>query len=473
MIHGKISIILGLSALLSCGFSHEAVAFGYAVRHVMYENGEEQLLSVKEEQGLDMSKKIHNEMVKQVGLTQQLRSSLGDTRIMYEKDRLIGTLEDYDTIMRSLLFFQTRDSDVIGSKKNKNFAIYNDMMGTGNAKAKMEGGELVNVGEVIGAAFKGLPSAILRNPDKEDGLLPLDKIALAGDIVGGKFFIHAYTKSEQNAVPATVHKLIKAYRSSFANDVSARNYVLGMYARAYLAERAMGNGIGRHLYGKDEIIDTENNPWRESLNIIGGLKRLENSAFVGALKTEAQTIANAIAGDNTVVGACKAAKNTNEVKTCIWQIFSGTGAVGKEAAKTGVLDRPFSYTKAEKDVNRISITGIRQQISLNTIMWIRASLEVSTLMLLTSAQLELEAAMALSTLDDGNYWINPADGLIWGETICPLPEGEDAADDDGTRWAQNCLSEQERGWLTPSFDWDKGQYKYQSYVISGKYKKDN
>ena len=93
-------------------------------------------------------------------------------------------------------------------------------------------------------------------------------------------------------------------------------------------------------------------------------------------------------------------------------------------------------------------------------------------MLLSSAHLELEAAKAMASLDDGNYWINPAEDLIWGKTICPLPDNEEEQkQDDGTRWTQDCLSEQERRWLAPSFDWEKEQYRYPEYIISGDYKK--
>lgn len=468
----KVNIVLSFFLLLLGVMpSQQAMAFGYVVRHVMYENGEEQLLAVKEKQNLDIAKELHDEMVKQVGLTQQIRSSLGDTRVMYEKDRLIGTLQDYDTIMRTLLFIQTRDVSLLDEKKNKNFLSFKNFVKENQGSSgDLEEGEFVDPVEVIGSSLDTLPSLIIRQPNNKNAILGADDSALAGDVVGGRFFIHAYTDTEKKRVPSDVKNLVAAYRKSFANDVAVRSYILAAYARAYLAERASGNGIGRHLYGSDEIIDEQNDPWKDSLNIISGVSNI-GSNFVSALKSKTQT-ATSSRKEYTFMTECSGGSNINDVKNCIWQKFSA--GKGINASGDGVDAYTFSYTQKGKNDNRIPITSIRQQISLNTIMWIRAALEVSTLMVLTSAQLELEAALALASLDDDNYWINPADNLIWGTRECPFssetePKG---AADDGTRWTQDCLSPQERGWLTPSFDWENVRYKHQSYITTGDYRKE-
>jgi len=89
-------------------------------------------------------------------------------------------------------------------------------------------------------------------------------------------------------------------------------------------------------------------------------------------------------------------------------------------------------------------------IAINTIMWVRASLEVSTLILLSSAQLEMEAILAMMGTDW--FWIYPPSNTAWGEGKClSSTDTEDKL--DGTGWSQTCMTEQERLWLTPSFDW--------------------
>ena len=512
MIRKSLNIALGASLLAAgCFIPQSATAsystFGYVVRHVLYENENEQLLVNKEGENFELAKKIHDEMVKQVGYTQQIRSSLGDERVMYEKDRMIATLEDYDNIMRSLLFFQTRDKNLLSETKNQNFKVIREL--ASSAKGMKSDKVLFNVGKVMDKLLGGVnPSMILRKPADKTSLLEPEQAATAGDVIGGKFFIHAYTQKAQKKVPSEMHNLVSSYRTSFANDVAKRNYILSMYARAYLAERSNGNGIGRHLYGSEELIDKDANPWSKKLNIIAGVRKITDSKFVSALKTKTYTparqpkaeasesggggggglfggivsffqgIADAITGGGggdssvtNIVDACKNSKDMTALKLCIWEAFSGTGDVGKKLKDTDALNKAFSFAKEEMDDNRIPITSIRQQISLNTIMWLRATLEVSSLMILTSAHLEQEAAQALSSLQDKEYWINPTDQMIWGETICDVPEELDYGleEDDGTRWKQDCLSEQERLWLTPSFDWENHKYKYPEYIITGDY----
>ncbi len=471
-----VSLSLGLCALIMTSLLPSgAAAFGYDVKHVLYENGHEQLLRAKENQSLIAAEYVYGEIAGQVINTRNIRSSLGDTRMIYEKDRLIGTLIDYDTIMRSLLFVQTRDESLIAKDSNKNFEklLLRFSQGDKNTLLNMKGGKLQNLNELIGASLKGKIPDLLANPEpgKSEERLTASNSKLSGYGVGGKFFIHAYNDGEKNLVPENINKLVSAYRQTFAKETALRNYILAVYARTYLAERAAGNGIGRHLYGNEEIMDTANNPWRKELNIFAGLaKTIKGTAFNSALKDKTNTY-----GKKTVdiTDICKA-QDVTALKKCIWQAFSHEGQVGSDAVNSGALKQSFSYTDKDKEEQRIPVTSIRQQISLNTIMWIRASLEVSTLTLLSSALLELEAVNSLVSLDDGNYWINPADNLIWGNNRnCSITkENKEISmeDSDGTCWTQDYLSAKEKEWLAPSFDWGNGKYKHWEYVTTGEYR---
>jgi len=508
----KKTYLLGLilTAVLFA-FPFKAGAFGLVVEHVLFTHDEPAKLADIEKNTSEMQLDLHQNLVTQVGATSLIRKTLGDTRIMYEKDRLIETLKDYDTIMRSLLFFQIRDKSLISDDKNKAFkSFYGKLLG-GVSVAAMSSG----VNSAVMADAWSILSNILNNPispilqERGSDTTLLHDPALAGDNFKATQFLHAYTTKDKKRIPSAIDETMFTYRKALINEVATRNFLLGVYARSYLAERAEGNGIGRFLYGNEVVLwDGQIDPWEKSLNIVGGLAGAVTGTFEnmlhyatsflsdvlekGLIETvsdaitsavdTATSIINSLTGktpavtgsgfvEKTPTGSADFAQITtpagvaidiksedlrnvcpiNPVSTkaprdqymeCIWNKFM-------ESKNTNA---PVNYTITgkEKAERRIIATSIRQMIAVNTIMWVRASLEVSTLILLSSAQLEMEAILAMMSTDW--FWIYPPSNTAWGAERCPISaDSEDKV--DGTGWSQTCMTEQERLWLTPSFDW--------------------
>ena len=507
----KKTYLLGLiltGALLA--FPLKADAFGLVVEHVLFTHDEPTKLADIEKNTTDMQLDLHQNLVTQVGATALIRQTLGDVRIMYEKDRLIETLKDYDTIMRSLLFFQIRDKSLISDEKNKAFkSFYGKLLGGVSAAAMSSG-----LNSAVMADAWAILSNILNNPvspilqDKDNSGALLSDPTLAGENFKATQFLHAYTTKDRKRIPSAIDETMYTYRQALINEVATRNFLLGVYARSYLAERAEGNGIGRFLYGNEVILwDGQIDPWEKSLNIVGGLSGAITGNFTSALRTittfisdalekgvletvtdavtsavdTAASIINSLTGrtpatvseglvDNTLIpdgeyhitttsGAATDIKSESlqdicpdnplnpraprdRYMECIWNKFM-------ESKNTNA---PVNYTLSSKDKaeRRIIAASIRQMIAINTIMWVRASLEVSTLILLSSAQLEMEAILAMMSSDW--FWIYPPSNTAWGEGKClSSTDTEDKL--DGTGWSQTCMTEQERLWLTPSFDW--------------------
>ena len=511
----KKTYLLGLilaGALLA--FPLKADAFGLVVEHVLFTHDEPTKLADIEKNTSEMQLDLHQNLVTQVGATALIRQVLGDTRIMYEKDRLIETLKDYDTIMRSLLFFQIRDKSLINDEKNKAFkSFYSKLLGGVSAAAMSSG-----LNSAVMADAWSILSNVLNNPvspilqEKGSSTALLSDPTLAGENFKATQFLHAYTTKDRKRIPSAIDETMYTYRQALINEVATRNFLLGVYARSYLAERAEGNGIGRFLYGNEVILwDGQIDPWEKSLNIVGGLSGAITGTFNSAIinftsfisdvleKGVVETVTDAITSAvdtaasiiNSLTGRTPASVSESFVeKTHIpsieeeYKITTTSGAAIdirteslQDACPTNPLstkaprdqymeciwnkfmeskntNEPVNYTISSKDKakNRIIATSIRQMIAINTIMWVRASLEVSTLILLSSAQLEMEAILAMMGTDW--FWIYPPSNTAWGTGKClSSTDTEDKL--DGTGWSQTCMTEQERLWLTPSFDWSE------------------
>lgn|GEM_PF-3868860 len=492
-------------------FPLKAGAFGLVVEHVLFTYDEPTKLVDIEKSTTEAQLDLHQNLVTQVGATTLIRQTLGDNRIMYEKDRLIETLKDYDTIMRSLLFFQIRDKNLINDSKNKAFkSFYTKLLGGVSAAAMSSG-----LNSAVMADAWSILSNVLNNPvspilqEKNSNTALLADPTLAGANFKDTQFLHAYTTKDKKRVPDAIDETMYTYRQALINEVATRNFLLGIYARSYLAERAEGNGIGRYLYGNEVILwDGQIDPWEKSLNIVGGLAGAITGTFESALGAASSLLTDLLEKGvvGTVAGAISSAVDTatsiinaltgrapatapidNVARTPIdppeaqiTTLYSGAAMdIKTESLQDVCQNNPLSskaprdqymeciwnkfieskntnmpvnytFTGKEKAQNRIVATSIRQMIAINTIMWVRASLEVSTLILLSSAQLEMEAILAMMGTD--RFWIYPPSNTAWGTGKClATTDIEDKL--DGTGWSQTCMTEQERLWLTPSFDW--------------------
>jgi len=466
-----------------------AHAFGLLVEHALYANNEPAKLVDFEKQGVKNELDIYKELLTQIGATAEIRKVLGDTRVTYEKDRLIATIKDYDTIMRSLMFFQVRDKDLIKGSNNTAFTkFYNQLEASSQKTTSLFGTQSANnmydASVVLKKVLNNPKSPILQAKNNVHQFVsnPLD----AGTNYKDTMFLHAYYKNnDKNRVPASIIETLRTYRQSLINEVATRNFLLGIYARAYLAERAEGNGIGRYLYGYDVVLWDED-PWLRKWNIIGGffaaitgfwesqwqglqtISQFLSDLFSGGKSSSADVTVSSkeesvdisslsygaatdipikpLQGDGGLCTLDNASKKStrDQYMECIWDKFY--------SSKKGDEAVIYSLSGKEKSEMRVITANIRQMLSINTIMWVRASLELSNLILLSAAELEMEAVLATTITD--NFWINPASYETWGDKICPVSTDKDDAA-DGTSWLQDCLTEKERLWLTPSFDWDK------------------
>ncbi len=408
-------------------------AFGILVNHL---TNEESGLGIPSAELVDTEKKIQqNELAIQENLKQQvsdsrkIRSTLGDTYITYEKDRLIETLKDFDTVMRAQLYFQTRNRKLLDIKENQNFKFFYDDQSSNipfsrqledlkSADLSMleelnkelneaatqsvdamdfSGEEAKPVKQITKEKLLNLYGSVLKRPVPELIKAENDRYALADPFsVAARykknFFIHV--KEDERLKVSPEHKAtINLYRLYMAKDAALRNYLLGMYVRTYLAERGNADGIDRYLYG-DKIIIKENNgelnPWA-----------IANEAWSGA---------------NKFVGG---------ILDSLWgllgqkQTESGSGSAEEIAGS--------SASAPEKPI--MTVTNARQAISLNTILWVRADLEMASLIMLTAAQLELAAVLQTISHNE-EFWLNTDYDKIWGDS----------------------LTSEDKKWLMPVFD---------------------
>lgn len=410
-----------------------AFSFGILVNHLTYKDSD---TGIPDSELVDTEKEIQQkELAIQKNLQQQIsdsrkiRSSLGDTYVTYEKDRLIETLKDFDTIMRAQLYFQTRNRKLLDIKENQNFKLFYNEQGNqepfskqleelaGSDISKLEdlNKELIELSSktVEGYDYYGNQAEETNKITKEK-LLELYRSVLNRPVpeliksdsnryevtdpftVAARykknFFIHE--KEEDRLKVTSEHKAtIDLYRLYMVKDAALRNYLLGMYVRTYLAERSNADGIDRYLYGDKIIVkarDGELNPW--------------------AVANEVWSGANKFVGD---------------ILDSLWGVFGqkteGTTGGAEEIAENSTL------STVEKPI--MSITNARQAISINTLLWVRADLEIASLIMLTASQLEMEAL--LQTLSHNEkFWLNTDYDKLWGDT----------------------LTDEERQWLMPLFN---------------------
>ncbi|MBR7158681.1 MAG: hypothetical protein IKD08_03245 [Alphaproteobacteria bacterium] len=423
------AMLVGFCAFF--GAVSSASAFGFLVNHLTYKELDSaipdmELVEVEREiqqHELDIQKSL----MQQVSDSRKLRSSLGDTYITYEKDRLIETLKDFDTIMRAQMYFQTRNRKLLDIKENQNFRLFYESQNT-NTPFSRQIEELQTAGlekleelnrELQAMAAKlpenvdyygnkkeeepkvtkeklvSLYQSVLKRPVPE--LIKADanryEVAEVFDVAPRykkNFFIHV-KEDERLKVTPERKATIDLYRLYMVKDAALRNYLFGMYVRTYLAERSNADGIDRYLYGDKIIVKSDDgglNPWAVANEVWSGANK-----FVGDLLNSLW----GVLGQNT------------------------------ESADGGKIAESSASNAAEKPI--MSITNARQAISINTLLWVRADLEIASLIMLTASQLEME--VMLQTLSHNEkFWLNTDYDKIWGGT----------------------LSNEDKKWLMPLFD---------------------